>query len=88
MNLGICLKVMANLLSNAIKFTPDNGRIGVKTRFVEGGVPGFPAIWVSVSDTGIGESEDDVHGVFAKFKQVTDTISSTPKGTGLGLPIL
>ena len=84
------LPVTANLLSNAIKFTPDNGKIGVKTRSVEGGVgaPGFPAIWVSVSDTGIGESEDDVHGVFAKFKQVTDTISSTPKGTGLGLPIL
>jgi GAF domain-containing protein len=41
-------QVLLNLLSNAIKFTPDGGRIEVRTRAVDGFVE------VSVTDTGVG----------------------------------
>jgi DNA-binding response OmpR family regulator len=44
-------------------------------------------IAVSVVDTGLGISAADQPKVFEKFKQVGDTLTDKPKGTGLGLPI-
>ena len=42
---------------------------------------------VSVTDSGIGIAPADQAKVFEKFKQVGDTLTDKPKGTGLGLPI-
>jgi len=42
---------------------------------------------VSVSDTGLGIAPADQPKVFERFKQVGDTLTDKPKGTGLGLPI-
>ena len=42
---------------------------------------------VSVADSGIGITPADQAKVFEKFKQVGDTLTDKPKGTGLGLPI-
>ena len=42
---------------------------------------------VSVKDSGIGIAPGDQPKVFEKFKQVGDTLTDKPKGTGLGLPI-
>ncbi len=42
---------------------------------------------VSIIDTGSGISKEDQEKVFDKFKQVGDTLTDKPKGTGLGLPI-
>ena len=42
---------------------------------------------VSVVDSGVGIAKEDQHKVFEKFKQVGDTLTDKPKGTGLGLPI-
>ena len=42
---------------------------------------------VSVSDTGVGIAPVDQPKVFERFKQVGDTLTDKPKGTGLGLPI-
>ena len=42
---------------------------------------------MSVKDSGIGIAPDDQPKVFEKFKQVGDTLTDKPKGTGLGLPI-
>jgi DNA-binding response OmpR family regulator len=44
-------------------------------------------IVVSISDTGIGIAPEDHAAVFEQFKQVGDTLTDKPKGTGLGLPI-
>jgi CheY-like chemotaxis protein len=40
-----------------------------------------------VTDSGIGIAPADQSKVFEKFKQVGDTLTDKPKGTGLGLPI-
>ena len=74
------IQVVVNLLSNAVKFT-DEGEIQVKG-FRKNG-----EIVVSVKDSGIGISKEDQSKVFEKFKQVGDTLTDKPKGTGLGLPI-
>jgi CheY-like chemotaxis protein len=42
---------------------------------------------MSVTDTGAGITIDDQAKIFDKFKQVGDTLTDKPKGTGLGLPI-
>lgn len=78
------IQVVINLLSNALKFT-DKGSVTVKvSRTSE---DGEDCINVSITDTGIGIAEKDLINVFEKFKQVGDTLTDRPKGTGLGLPI-
>jgi signal transduction histidine kinase len=42
---------------------------------------------VDVADNGIGVSLDDQRVIFEKFRQVGDTLTQKPQGTGLGLPI-
>ncbi|MCB9640631.1 MAG: response regulator [Myxococcales bacterium] len=74
------LQVLINLISNAIKFT-ERGSIICRVRKVA------REIVVSITDTGIGIPKEDLHKVFEKFRQVGDTLTDKPKGTGLGLPI-
>ena len=82
-------QVVTNLLSNAIKFTPEGGVIRVKTQTLNGSKADGDSdtVMISVSDSGIGIAPKDHQAVFEKFKQVGDTLSGKPKGTGLGLPI-
>jgi hypothetical protein len=42
---------------------------------------------VDVQDDGIGISEADQKVIFDKFRQVGDSLTAKPQGTGLGLPI-
>ena len=74
------IQVMINLISNAVKFT-DQGSVICRVQ-IRG-----QEIVVSVVDTGMGISPEDYPRVFEKFKQVGDTLTNKPKGTGLGLPI-
>jgi PAS domain S-box-containing protein len=77
---GRLVQVLINLFSNAIKFT-DSGSITCRVRRVDG------AVLFSVIDTGLGIAEADQPKVFEKFRQVGDTLTDKPQGTGLGLPI-
>ncbi len=74
------IQVLINLLSNAAKFT-DDGEV-VCSASIDN-----DDFIISVTDTGMGISEEDQPKVFDKFKQVGDTLTDKPKGTGLGLPI-
>ncbi len=75
------IQVVINLISNAVKFTEQgNVTCQVKSRNDQ-------SIMISVIDQGVGISESDQPKVFEKFKQVGDTLTDKPQGTGLGLPI-
>ncbi|GAB7080462.1 ATP-binding protein [Megalodesulfovibrio paquesii] len=74
------VQVVINLLSNAVKFT-DAGHVRLRAAMDRG------QIRVDVQDTGMGISPEDRDKVFEKFKQVGDTLTDKPTGTGLGLTI-
>ena len=74
------IQVVINLISNAVKFQ-SHGAITCKAAIRNS------ALCVSVIDQGMGIAPDDCDKVFDKFKQVGDTLTDKPKGTGLGLPI-
>ncbi len=76
------MQVLLNLLSNAIKFCDrQNGQIAIRL-MVEPRV-----LHVSVRDNGPGISPENLDIIFEKFRQVGNTLTEKPQGTGLGLPI-
>jgi signal transduction histidine kinase len=72
------LQVFANLVSNALKFTSRGGKICIQ------GERSGNQVHFSVSDTGVGISENRFDAVFLRFWQAT---TNDPRGTGLGLYI-
>jgi PAS domain S-box-containing protein len=74
-------QVLTNLLSNAIKFTPDEGRLGLALAVEDG-----EAV-LTVSDSGIGISEDDRERLFERFFRAGNALERAIPGTGLGLAI-
>ena len=74
-------QILKNLLSNAFKFT-DAGGVALRVQSLEADKIAF-----SVSDTGIGISEEQQQRVFEAFRQADSTISRKYGGTGLGLSI-
>jgi len=77
------LQVMVNLIGNATKFTPGGGVISVKAAVENEGHE--PLVLVTVSDTGIGISAEDLPEIFDEFAQVG--APGKEEGTGLGLAI-
>ena len=74
-------QVLKNLLSNAFKFT-EAGQVKLAIR-----PDGKGQVSLSVTDTGIGISEEQQRSVFEAFHQADATISRKYGGTGLGLSI-
>ncbi|TVP44819.1 MAG: hybrid sensor histidine kinase/response regulator [Gemmatimonadales bacterium] len=77
-------QVFVNLISNAVKFTEPGGRVTV-TAGLEGARR--DRIAVSVRDTGVGISEDDLSDIFELFVQTDRSLARTKGGLGLGLPV-
>ncbi len=80
-------QVLHNLLSNAVKFT-QHGRVALQIGLARPHAPGEQAAMVfSVTDTGIGISDDSLKTIFEAFQQGDGTTSRRYGGTGLGLAI-
>lgn len=72
--------IVFNLLSNALKFSHEGGRISVDTQNTGG------EFIISVTDNGIGISQDDQAHLFERFYRASNVTNI--QGTGLGLHIV
>ncbi len=78
-------QVLVNLTGNAVKFT-EQGEIVVAVDVVERDADAL-VLRFSVSDTGIGMSQEEMGRLFQSFSQVDGSITRRYGGTGLGLSI-
>jgi len=78
-------QILTNLVSNAIKFTRE-GTI-VARAMLEEEHEDSVQLRISIQDTGIGLSSQDVRALFQAFSQADNSLSRQPGGTGLGLVI-
>jgi signal transduction histidine kinase len=72
--------VIVNLLGNAIKFT-ERGSVTLEAR------ADHATLHLSVSDTGIGMSPEQIERLFKPFEQADSSTTRRFGGTGLGLSI-
>jgi len=84
---GRLRQIIVNLIGNSIKFT-ERGEIVLKIETLEEGLEDNKALLhFSVSDTGIGISQDQLGTIFEKFSQADSSTTRKYGGTGLGLAI-
>ncbi|MFK7967738.1 MAG: sensor histidine kinase [Rickettsiaceae bacterium] len=72
-----------NLLSNSVKFTPSDGSVTLSIKkdvFKK-------LVYISVTDTGVGMSDEDIPKALSSFGQIDSKLSRKYEGTGLGLPL-
>jgi signal transduction histidine kinase len=74
--------ILNNLVSNAVKYNRDGGRVDVSIDFDE------DAAYISVSDTGIGMSEEEREKLFHDFVRIKKKETMNILGSGLGLSIV
>ena len=79
-------QVLTNLLSNAVKFTPAGGIITVSVQIAEYR-DDVHVLETTVTDTGIGISDESAQRLFNAFEQADVSTSRRYGGTGLGLAI-
>jgi two-component system, cell cycle sensor histidine kinase PleC len=74
-------QILVNLLSNAVKFTPEGGKVAVRSLLLE------DRIVLMIADTGIGIPPQSLARLGRPFEQVESQLSKTYHGSGLGLAI-
>jgi two-component system cell cycle sensor histidine kinase PleC len=74
-------QIIVNLLSNAVKFTPDGGKVVVRSRLLS------DSIVLTIADTGIGIAPQSLARLGRPFEQVESQLTKTYHGSGLGLAI-
>ena len=78
-------QVLINLIGNAVKFTHE-GEVTLSVKKVSDFLDGIK-LEFSISDTGIGMTEEQVGNIFHSYYQADDSTSRKFGGTGLGLSI-
>jgi len=74
-------QIAVNLLSNAVKFTPDGGKVTVRSRMRNG------SIILTIADSGIGIAPQSLAKLGRPFEQVESQLTKSYHGSGLGLAI-
>ncbi|MDE3016733.1 MAG: hypothetical protein KGI29_07460 [Pseudomonadota bacterium] len=80
------IQVVLNIVSNAVKFTEEGGKVHIAVRADISGNRATRFI-ITVQDSGIGMSKEDIEKAFQSFGQVDSGLNRKYEGTGLGLPL-
>ncbi|MBV5312351.1 MAG: PAS domain S-box protein [Prolixibacteraceae bacterium] len=80
-------QILLNLLNNAIKYNRESGSIWIKTELRPVNELGIRMVRISITDTGMGISEEDLPKLFNPFERIGAEKSAT-EGTGLGLSVV
>ncbi len=78
-------QVLSNLLTNALNYTPPKKSIHMQTSTEK--LDGVPWIKISVQDTGMGISAEEMTQLFTRFFRGSASQATNAPGTGLGLAI-
>jgi len=81
-------EVFINILSNAYKYTEPGGSVHMHLEELPCEREGYAIFRTTVSDTGIGMSEDFLPHLFDEFSRENNTTDNKIEGTGLGMPIV
>ena len=71
-------KLIKNIIDNAIVYNNENGKLKIELEKKE----------LTISDTGVGISQEDLEHIFDRFYRVDKARSKESSGTGLGLSIV
>ena len=74
-------QALLNICGNSVNYTEQGGKVLLTVDADDAGVR------ISIADTGIGISEEDLPHIFERFYRVDKARSRATGGTGLGLPI-
>ena len=80
-------QILINLLSNAVKYTPAGGDIQMRIEERAQVVEHYSRIRFTVSDNGLGMSEDYQKVIFDAFSREQTAATRQIQGTGLGMAI-
>lgn len=75
-------QILLNLLSNAVKFSKEGDAVTVSA------YKDRKALYVEVSDTGVGMDAEDLLTIGTPYKQSTSGLVSEERGSGLGLTLV
>lgn len=78
---GLLKQLFLNLIENSVRYTPQGGEVSIRSE-----VNDHEAL-LSVSDSGIGISEEHLPHIFERFYRVDKARSRSEGGSGLGLAI-
>lgn len=81
-------EIFCNIISNAYKYTPSGGRIHMALKEIPSDRAGYAKYQTTISDNGIGMSEDFLPHLFEEFSRERNFTHSKIEGTGLGMPIV
>ncbi len=75
-------EILNNLITNAINYSPEGGKVTINAK----GMGEY--VEITVKDTGVGISEEELPKIFDKFYRVKHPKTRQVMGTGLGLSIV
>ena len=81
-------EVFINILSNAYKYTNEGGSVNMLLEEIPSDREGYALFRTTISDTGIGMSEEFLPHLFEEFSRENNTTEIKVEGTGLGMPIV
>jgi len=81
-------QIAVNILSNAVKYTPEGGHISWDYSEIPCEKEGYATYVMTISDDGIGMSEEFAEHIFEYFSRERNTTESKIIGTGLGMSIV